>query len=172
MTLWKVKYLNFLFQVRHNVEEYHERWYNEAVEIAQVVDVQPSMPRIVRRQTLRQNAPAENVKDHYRLNVTVPFLDQILMELESRLLIMLLAITMSIVDTFLISITESNSIGPVIFFLFVIYTYYHYLSIDLLLTDSLMNTEMHFRECHSCLHNLVRTFIWNNTLMICPQLQT
>lgn len=73
-----------LQEVRADVDAYHEVWFDQAVEKAQKVNVEPSMPRIVRRQTLRANNPAENPQDHYRRNLTIPFLDQVLEEMKNR----------------------------------------------------------------------------------------
>ena len=42
------------------------------------------MPRIIRRQTLRANNPAQNIEEHFRRNVTVPYLDGLLSELRDR----------------------------------------------------------------------------------------
>ncbi len=46
--------------VRGNIDNKCLEWYNQAVAVAGKVNVVPSRPRIVRRQTLRINAPASN----------------------------------------------------------------------------------------------------------------
>jgi hypothetical protein len=73
-----------LQDVRNNVESHHSEWYNEAVQLAQKVNTEPSMPRIVTRQTLRSNNPAKTPEEHYRRNLTILLLDQVLVEMKTR----------------------------------------------------------------------------------------
>ena len=81
----------FCYKIRtENDEEdnglnfYHGKWYNDAVKVAEKIGVEPSMPRVVRRQTLRANNPSSNPMVHYKVNLTIPFLDQVLSELTTR----------------------------------------------------------------------------------------
>ena len=48
------------------------------------MNVQPSKPRTCIRQRNRPNAEAETVEEWYRVNVAVPFLDHIIVELDSQ----------------------------------------------------------------------------------------
>lgn len=59
--------------VRQSVDEYHEKWFIEAVDMAKSVDVQPAMPRICSRQTQRDNAPSSIPSEYFKRNVTIPF---------------------------------------------------------------------------------------------------
>jgi hypothetical protein len=63
---------------------YHSKWYNDAVQLAQKVNTEPSMPRIVNRQTLWSSNPAKTPKEHYRRNITILLLDQVLEEMKTR----------------------------------------------------------------------------------------
>ena len=48
------------------------------------VGVAPTAPRIAERQRHRANAPAVDPKEHYRVNVAVPFFDHIISELDDQ----------------------------------------------------------------------------------------
>ena len=59
-------------------------YYQEALRLAALVDVEESAPRLAGRQQHRQNVPATSSAEYYRLNVTVPLLDHMISELDSR----------------------------------------------------------------------------------------
>ena len=73
-----------LKEFRSNVESFHDRHYHEAFQLAALLDVEESAPRLAGRQQHRQNVPATSTAEYYRLNVTVPLLDHIISELDSR----------------------------------------------------------------------------------------
>lgn len=73
-----------LEDVRKNVESFHSQWYEEACSLASGINSQPSMPRIAQRQTHRANVPASTPKDYFRRVVTIPFVDHLILELNSR----------------------------------------------------------------------------------------
>ena len=52
--------------------------------MAEKVGVAPTAPRIAERQRHRANAPAVDPKEHYRVNVAVPFFDHIISELDDQ----------------------------------------------------------------------------------------
>ena len=58
--------------------------YNQAMRMATSIDVTPQKPRVAGRSTQRANAPSESVEEHYIRNVFIPFLDNIIAELETR----------------------------------------------------------------------------------------
>ncbi|CAH3034039.1 unnamed protein product, partial [Porites lobata] len=58
--------------------------YDQAVTMAEKVGVAPTAPRIAERQRHRANAPAVDPKEHYRVNVAVPFFDHIISELDDQ----------------------------------------------------------------------------------------
>ena len=66
------------------MEETHKGWYTSVCQIAEEAGVQPSRPRAVKRQTMRADAPADTVEDYYRLSLSIPFIDHILSEFQSR----------------------------------------------------------------------------------------
>ena len=68
-----------LSNVRKNINYHHAEWYFEACDIASQVDATVKKPRINSRQTLRSNTPAETVEDYIWLNLSVPFIDHLLM---------------------------------------------------------------------------------------------
>lgn len=59
--------------------------YERALDLAERVDVQPSMPRGGRQQN-RPNAPAQTVSEYWRINMYLPFVDHLVAELGHRLL--------------------------------------------------------------------------------------
>ena len=73
-----------LQQCRENVETKHNEWYQEAVVFAASVGVVESKPRTMKRQVFRQNQPADTPKEYYRRSLTIPFLDNIITEINFR----------------------------------------------------------------------------------------
>lgn len=73
-----------LTDIQTDIDTQHHTFYDEAVTLARHVSVQPSMPRIIQRQILRNNAPAPTPEDYYRINLTTDFRNHALMQLESR----------------------------------------------------------------------------------------
>ena len=60
--------------------------YDEAVQLAATVGVQPSMPRNRGAQQNRPNAPADDPSAFWKLNMYLPFQDHLMTELDARLL--------------------------------------------------------------------------------------
>ncbi|CAM4713081.1 unnamed protein product [Leuciscus chuanchicus] len=76
---------NIYKELRETIEDDFNQIYKQAIRMAAQVDVQPtSQPRVAGRQTHRENVPAETVKDYYRRNMAIPFLDHVILEFESR----------------------------------------------------------------------------------------
>ena len=73
-----------LQNIRSSVDNFHARIYSEAMAIARSVGVEESMPRSAGRQQHRHNIQAQNVRDYFRLNLTIPLLDHLISELTSR----------------------------------------------------------------------------------------
>ena len=63
---------------------YHETWYSEAKSLAQSVNVDPSRPRTVHRQIHRANTPAESVSEYYERSLTLPSLDHLTSQVQTR----------------------------------------------------------------------------------------
>ena len=71
-------------QLRDNVEETFARYYETACEMAVDVGVQPSRPRIARKQQHRCNVPAENPEEYYRRSLCIPLLDHVITDMGTR----------------------------------------------------------------------------------------
>ena len=67
-----------------NLPTHFDEIYDQAVTMAEKVGVAPTAPRIAERQRHRANAPAVDPKEHYRVNVAVPFFDHIISELDDQ----------------------------------------------------------------------------------------
>ena len=78
----KVKH--FYKRTRESIQEGFIKIYEQAERLGTAVNVQPSKPRTCIHQRNRPNAEAETVKEWYRVNVAVPFLDHIIVELDSQ----------------------------------------------------------------------------------------
>lgn len=70
--------------LRSNVESFNARVYAEAKQMAQVVGVEESIPRIASRQQHRSNIVADNYQEYYCRNLTIPLLDHLIAELDTR----------------------------------------------------------------------------------------
>ncbi|XP_057290939.1 52 kDa repressor of the inhibitor of the protein kinase-like [Hydractinia symbiolongicarpus] len=75
---------NTTMSCRNNVDFFHNSWYKEALDVAESVGVEEKMKRVIRRQTLRDNQPAISPKDYYKKALTIPILDHLNSELNSR----------------------------------------------------------------------------------------
>lgn len=75
-----------LQNVRQGVDEFHKDCFDEASDFARKLDVDIKRPRICGRQFYRQNVllpeqtstPEKQTEQYYRLNVTIPLLDDII----------------------------------------------------------------------------------------------
>lgn len=76
--------MQFYRQLRCNVEIEHSRMYAGVKKLADNVGSEEKMPRIIRGRQSRLNPEVTNPKDYWRVTLTIPFLDSIIMELESR----------------------------------------------------------------------------------------
>ena len=66
------------------MEEKFAHIYQHAVRVASALNVQPSMPRAVGRQTNRDNVPATNPEEYYRRNVAMPLINHINVQLDGQ----------------------------------------------------------------------------------------
>ena len=60
--------------LRSNVERFHDRVYAEAKQMAQVVSVEESIPRLASRQQHRSNIMADSYSEYYCQNLTIHYL--------------------------------------------------------------------------------------------------
>ena len=73
-----------LQSTRESVDSFHSLVYSKALEIAESVDVQESMPRTTGRQHNRSNVPASCPSEYYQRVVTISVLDHLISEMDSR----------------------------------------------------------------------------------------
>ena len=73
-----------LSYVRENLEVYHEKWFEVAVELGSKIGTEPTSPRICSQQTLRENPPAKTSKEYYCRALTAPFLDHMITQIDLR----------------------------------------------------------------------------------------
>ena len=55
-----------------------------AVDMAEKVGTQPSMPKVVSRQKGKANNPATTPEEYFKRNVAIPFIDHITTNLEEK----------------------------------------------------------------------------------------
>ena len=70
--------------IRQDVDAQHQQWFEEASNLAEQVEIEVKGPRICGRQKHRSNYVTVSTQEHYKLSVTIPFLDHLLQELNSR----------------------------------------------------------------------------------------
>lgn len=69
---------------RSRVDNFHNHIYEEATHLGATVGIEESVPRLAGRQQHRKNVPADTMMDYYKRNLTIPLLDHIISELDSR----------------------------------------------------------------------------------------
>ena len=69
---------------RTEIDVYHHKWFQYAVDLASKVGAAVFSPRICRRQIHRDNIPAEDVSSYFKRNLSISFLDHLLQELTTR----------------------------------------------------------------------------------------
>ena len=83
-----LKHINLLKtqlnDLRDSVHKIHDDYYNQALELANNVNVEEKFPRICKVQTTRENYPVTNGRDYYRVKFTIPLLDHLIEEMEFR----------------------------------------------------------------------------------------
>lgn len=75
-----------IMKEKRNSDTFYCDIWNSAVKLAAKYNIDPMSPRAVGRQAHRSNIPAENPKEYWRLNVFLPFADNLISELQDRLL--------------------------------------------------------------------------------------
>ena len=69
--------------IRTNVDIFHEEWYKVALELAEKIQLQESMPRSCNRQVHRDNQPHSNCSEYYKYSITIPLVDHVVAHLRS-----------------------------------------------------------------------------------------
>ena len=73
-----------VLDIRKNIDEYHQTWYNEATASDDLVGSSPSMPRICKRQTTKDNQSADSPLTYHRIALTSQLLDHVINQLSVR----------------------------------------------------------------------------------------
>ena len=69
--------------IRANEQLLH-LWYEQALSVADEVDVEPSVPRTVGRQLGRDNIEHNSAEDYYRRSIALPLLDHLIRQMQER----------------------------------------------------------------------------------------
>ena len=69
--------------IRTNVDTFHEKWYKVALELAEKVQLQESMPRSCNRKVHRGNQPHSNFSEYYKYSIIIPLVYHIVAHLQS-----------------------------------------------------------------------------------------
>ena len=69
---------------REDIDNVHARMYDRALRIASKVNVQESVPRTTNRQQHRSNTPALTASEYYKRVVTIPAMDHLISEIDTR----------------------------------------------------------------------------------------
>ena len=71
-------------ELRSTVEETHDGFYQMTVDLAGDVGVEPTKKRTTGRQVHRENVLAESAAEYYRKAITIPFLNELMGQIQSR----------------------------------------------------------------------------------------
>ena len=74
---------NLGITMRNEVDLYHDRWYTEAVALADKISIEEKMPRCASKQKHRDNPPA-STPDYFKMSITIPLLDHLNLDLKTR----------------------------------------------------------------------------------------
>lgn len=74
--------LHSLNEVNDNIEVYHEFWYEEAVNVASVMEVPMTVPRLFLRQQRAANEGDVNAEAYFKEYVTIPVIHGVIQEVE------------------------------------------------------------------------------------------
>ena len=70
--------------VRSRVDTFHSNVYEQVLMLSQSIEVVEAAPRQASRHQQRQNIPSSNISDYYKRTLTIPLLDHLSSELDSR----------------------------------------------------------------------------------------
>ena len=76
--------IDLFVNVRHDIDNYHGKWYKEALELAKILNIVEVVPRVCSKQMLRENYPSNSSSEYYKLSSTIPLVDTVLGELKRR----------------------------------------------------------------------------------------
>ena len=76
--------LTSLKEARNAIDQQHDAWLQEIELMCRSVDAVPSIPRRCAKQRHGNNVPADDPRTYYRHSISVPLVDHLLVELETR----------------------------------------------------------------------------------------
>ncbi|XP_066916669.1 52 kDa repressor of the inhibitor of the protein kinase-like [Clytia hemisphaerica] len=76
--------LKVVSDTRDEVDKYHDKWYDEALVIAERLHIKEAKPRTCLRMTHTDNHDAKSIRDFYRVSLTIPLLESLGEQLKSR----------------------------------------------------------------------------------------
>ena len=76
--------ISILRALREDVDKFDSKCFAEVQRMCDNVGVEPSLPRLCGRQCHRSNVPAQSPSEYYRRTITIPVLDHLLSQLETR----------------------------------------------------------------------------------------
>ena len=69
--------------IKANVDIFHEEWCKVALDLAEKVQLQESMPRSCNQQVRRNNQSHSNCSEYYKYSITIPLVDHVAAHLQS-----------------------------------------------------------------------------------------
>ncbi|XP_047134683.1 52 kDa repressor of the inhibitor of the protein kinase-like [Hydra vulgaris] len=73
-----------VISLRKIVDQHHKMCYEQALKIAQSINVAEAKPRTSFISKNRDNTPSESISDYFKLVITIPLLDHLSVELDTR----------------------------------------------------------------------------------------
>lgn len=70
--------------MRNTIDDFHNSCYEEALDLAEKVDVSEWKPRTTEKQTARANTPHNSISDYYKKIITIPLVDHLNSSLTAR----------------------------------------------------------------------------------------
>ena len=71
-------------EIRNSCDDYHQRWFEDATQIAEFLHIEVKQPRYASRQTCRDNPPSETVSEYFKRSLTIPFVDHLGFQINFR----------------------------------------------------------------------------------------
>ena len=68
---------NHVIVMRNTIDDFHNSCYDEALDLAQKVDVVEWKPRTTAKQTACANTPCTSISDYYKKIITIPLVDHL-----------------------------------------------------------------------------------------------
>ena len=63
--------------MQHNIDDYHEKWYKEAILIPGMQNLLKKAPRLCSKQTNRANQPSITIGKYYKHSFTIPVIEHL-----------------------------------------------------------------------------------------------